>query len=116
MARSNFFGHIGEWLARLILRCKGYKILHKNYASKLGEIDIIAVRGKQLCFIEVKSRQRKEDAYFAISPYQMRRIENSAKGFIAKHQYYRDYNLRFDAFYVSLSHFPSHIKNILETT
>lgn len=47
----------GEQLAARYLRKHGYKILNANYATKLGETDIIALsRDNTLCFIEVKTR------------------------------------------------------------
>lgn len=50
------FGAAGEGRVRLYLRLRGYKILQSNYKIRGGEIDIIAQRGKYLCFVEVKAR------------------------------------------------------------
>ena len=50
-------GKIGEDMAAEILRCKGYRILERNYRCRAGEIDIIADRYGELCFVEVKTRQ-----------------------------------------------------------
>ncbi len=49
-------GKSGEELAAGFLKTKGYKILEKNFKSKLGEIDIIAKHKNTICFIEVKTR------------------------------------------------------------
>ncbi|MDD5681478.1 MAG: YraN family protein [Candidatus Omnitrophica bacterium] len=54
-------GKIGEELACRYLRRCGYRILDKNYRAKSGEIDIVALDGKVLVFVEVKTRQT--DAY-----------------------------------------------------
>ena len=35
---------------------KGYKIIERNFRCRTGEIDIIAMDGRYLCFIEVKYR------------------------------------------------------------
>lgn len=53
---SKQFGAIGEKAAVVYLRKNGYKILNKNYTTKIGEIDIIASKGDVLAFVEVKSR------------------------------------------------------------
>lgn len=49
-------GRDGEAIAEDYLTGRGYDILDKNYRNRLGEIDIIALDGKTLVFIEVKTR------------------------------------------------------------
>lgn len=52
-------GQKGEDIACEYLKNKGYKITDRNFRCKLGEIDIIAKRKKNLVFIEVKAKQQK---------------------------------------------------------
>lgn len=54
---AHLFGKIGEELATNILKTKGYHILERNWKCKLGEVDIIAVRLKEIVFVEVKTRR-----------------------------------------------------------
>lgn len=53
-------GSLGEELGCRYLSQKGYKILQTNYCNasgrRLGEIDIVARKGKDLVFVEVKTR------------------------------------------------------------
>ncbi len=49
-------GKKGEDFAADFLIKKGYKIKERNYKSALGEIDIIALSGATIVFIEVKTR------------------------------------------------------------
>lgn len=50
-------GKIGEKCAYTLLKTKGYKILHRNFNdNNYGELDIVAIDGATLCFIEVKTR------------------------------------------------------------
>ncbi len=49
-------GDYGEKLAVKYLEKHGYKILKTNYKIKIGEIDIIALDGEFLVFVEVKYR------------------------------------------------------------
>jgi len=38
-----------------VLRLNGYRILDKRWRCAGGEVDIIAVRGRRLVFVEVKT-------------------------------------------------------------
>jgi putative endonuclease len=57
MAEHNDLGKKGEELAVGYLEKKGYLILEKNWRQWRNEIDIIAMDGKFLVVIEVKTRQ-----------------------------------------------------------
>ena len=57
MSKENsYLGKIGEEAAVRALRNNGYKIIARNYRTKLGEIDIIAKDKDTFCFVEVKTR------------------------------------------------------------
>jgi len=49
-------GDYGEKLAVNYLKKRGYKIVKTNYKIRIGEIDIIALDGEFLVFVEVKYR------------------------------------------------------------
>src|SRR5687767_12316652 len=55
--RRRRFGDFGERVAASHLEAKGYTILERNYATKEGEIDLIASRGPLLVFVEVRSKR-----------------------------------------------------------
>ena len=46
----------GEQLTARYLRDHGYEIVGANFLTKVGETDIIALKDKILCFVEVKTR------------------------------------------------------------
>ena len=50
------FGSAGEDLAVEHLEDAGYRTIARNYRTKAGEIDIVALRGSTLVFCEVKTR------------------------------------------------------------
>jgi putative endonuclease len=50
-------GDLGEALAENFLKRKGYRILHKKFMCKLGEIDLVAKDGTDIVFIEVRMRR-----------------------------------------------------------
>uniref|UniRef100_UPI0025F8626B YraN family protein n=1 Tax=uncultured Hyphomicrobium sp. TaxID=194373 RepID=UPI0025F8626B len=55
-------GHTAEWAAAIALMVKGYRILARREKTPLGEIDLIAVRGRRVAFVEVKRRATLERA------------------------------------------------------
>lgn len=56
-------GKLGEDTAVKLLLKKGYRVLARNFRSKLGEIDIVAQDGKTLVFVEVKTRWSDKFGY-----------------------------------------------------
>lgn len=57
MKNNRFCGNVYEEKAVEILKQAGYNILEKNYRISYGEIDIIARKGNNLIFVEVKYRK-----------------------------------------------------------
>ena len=56
MAQHNVLGKLGEQLAEEYLKERGYDILYRNWRYRQYEIDIIAMKGTMLHFVEVKTR------------------------------------------------------------
>lgn len=112
---ANKKGKMAEKLAGWFLRINGYKIICKNFRPLkgigAGEIDLIAVRGNLLIFVEVKARANEELAAYALLPEQMKRIIKSAEIFMAEHLQFSNYDLRFDVILVGSLKFPFHIKD-----
>lgn len=50
-------GLLGEELAFQLLRRRGYRVIHRNYRTKVGEIDFVARDGRTLVFVEVRTRR-----------------------------------------------------------
>lgn len=50
-------GRWGEEVAARYLADKGYTILTRNYRTPAGELDIVALDGDALVFVEVKARR-----------------------------------------------------------
>jgi hypothetical protein len=57
-----------ETVAALLLRLKGHRVVAQRYKTPVGEIDLVALKGKRLAFIEVKRRKTKEDAAWTLRP------------------------------------------------
>ena len=77
-------GAIGEDMAADLLRSKGYDILQRNYRCRAGEIDIIAEKYGELCFVEVKTRQGFDYGRpcESINEEKKRHIRNTARTYI----------------------------------
>ncbi len=58
--RNRTFGDFGERVAANHLEAHGYTVLERNWSSRVGEIDLIASRGEDLVFVEVKSRKSRD--------------------------------------------------------
>ncbi len=50
-------GKLGENIAKKYLEDKGYKIIEQNYKTKYAEIDLVTRRGKELVFVEVRTKK-----------------------------------------------------------
>lgn len=98
MSKENLYlGKRGEEIAVDFLKENGYKILIKNYKTKLGEIDIIATDKDTFCFIEVKTRYSDNFGLpcEAVSGFKQRQISKAALQFI-KENNLLDKKARFD--------------------
>lgn len=85
MSKQNLYlGKSGEEAATNFLKENGYKILVRNYKTKLGEVDIIALDKDTLCFIEVKTRYSLKfgSPLEAVSKFKQRQISKAALKFL----------------------------------
>jgi putative endonuclease len=96
-------GKNGEESAESFLKNSGYKILTRNYKTKLGEIDIIAREKDCICFVEVKTRNSADFGLpkEAITPRKQRQIAKTALSYL-KEKDLLDKRARFDVVSVLL--------------
>ncbi len=76
-------GHIGEFIACFLLIIKGYSIKERRYKTPVGEIDIIAKRGRAIIFCEVKVRKDYVTAIESITVKQRERISRAAQYYMS---------------------------------
>jgi putative endonuclease len=103
------WGRIAETLAVWALRFKGYRIDARNLRTPVGEVDIVARRGRVVAFVEVKARRSMDDALAAILPRQRERIVRTAEWYVGAHALPPATVCRFDAFAVAPWRIPRHI-------
>lgn len=104
-------GRQAERRAALWLRLKGYSILAARVKLPVGEIDLIARKGKLIAFVEVKARARQDDALGAISVQSWQRISRAAEYWMGQRPRYADFGWRYDLIALAPGHLPSHLKD-----
>ena len=91
-------GSLFESKAAQELQRQGYRILHRNFYCKCGEIDIVGMDGEYLCFIEVKYRtdDSEGDPLEAVDMRKIQKICKSAMFYMTRYGYPDDTPVRFD--------------------
>ena len=81
-------GAWGEEQAEKFLKRQRIKILRRNYRAPVGEIDIIARKGKILLFVEVKTRRSTVCGVpaEAVGPVKQRQILRTAEWFLQENK------------------------------
>ena len=77
-------GRCFEDIACEYLTSLGYRILHRNFYCRGGEIDIIALDGDVLVFVEVKGTTTKLNPAERINYKKLQRIYKCAEEFLLK--------------------------------
>ena len=102
-------GISAESRAAALLIAKGFRILARRWRSPAGEIDIVARRRALLVFVEVKAREKLDDAAWSVTPRQRARIVAAAEAWLATYPDDRIRDIRFDAMLVAPGRIPQHI-------
>ena len=111
---SEWHGRVAEVFAAIALLSKGYRILARRQRSRLGEIDLIAVRGRRLAFVEVKMRGDAGAAEYAVSSRQAARMAAAAERWVWRGAYYRGHAIGLDSILVVPWRWPRHCVDALQ--
>lgn len=78
--RNQITGKQGEEEAVHFLKKLGYKIVERNFKKPQGDIDIVALEGDTLVFVEVKTRysQKYGLPVEAVTPWKVRQLIRNA--------------------------------------
>jgi putative endonuclease len=89
-------GQEAEAVGAAWLETRGYRIVARNESSRYGELDVIALDGETLCFVEIKARSNANfgPAIEAVTFDKQRRIARAARGYLMRKPY--DGPCRFD--------------------
>ena len=90
-------GNKGEAIAASFLENNGIIILERNYRNRFGEIDIIAIEGNVLLFIEVKYRKDESFGYplESVGYFKQQKIRKLARYYLNEKHYFM-HSIRFD--------------------
>ena len=102
-------GVSAEACAAAYLMAKGYRILARRFRTPFGEIDLVARRRNVVAFVEVKARATLDDAAYAVTPRQQRRIIDAAQAWLMAHPEHAEFDLRFDAMLIAPRRLPRHL-------
>lgn len=104
--RANL-GQLGERAACRSLCGSGWRPIARNARTRYGEIDVIAMDGLTLVFIEVKTlrgadRRAAERALESIGPRKRLQVRRLARAWLGEHRPPPHAEIRFDAIGVSI--------------
>lgn len=87
MAKHNKVGKWGEDIACEKLISEGYAIVERQWRLHHYEIDIIAMKGNRIVFVEVKTRTSDHnDPLDAITPKKISRMAVMANAYMQQHE------------------------------
>ncbi|MBC8351524.1 MAG: YraN family protein [Planctomycetes bacterium] len=110
----------GERAAARFLKRQGYIIVVHSERDRIGEIDLVAIDGKTIVFVEVKTRTSHDRGHpaEAVDQEKQRRLTRVALSYLRRHDLL-EYSARFDVVAIT---WPAnqkqptieHIKNAFE--
>lgn len=98
-------GIAGEDRAAAYLKQQGFIILNRNWRTRGGEIDIIAVSSRNiLVFVEVKTLPGGDAQVLAheLNKKKQQRITETAKCFLLNNRQYSNSSVRFDVIVIDM--------------
>ena len=109
--RAERAGRRAESYAAWWLRLKLWAILARRVRTPLGEVDLVARRGRILAFVEVKARSGQAEADFVLDDYRLRRVAAAAEALAPRYARPGD-TIRIDAVIVVPGRWPRHLVDI----
>lgn len=108
-------GNDGEQKSCDYLLEQGFSIVERNYRTKDGEVDIIALKEDVLVFVEVKTLPsgNSETLLKELNARKLKRIIKTSKCFLTKYRQYSNNYIRFDVIVIDMPGFSEvyHIEN-----
>jgi len=109
--RAERGGRRAEFFAALCLMAQLFMIVARRVKTPVGEIDLIARRGRLAVFVEVKQRGAGRDEHTALESVNQQRIVRAAAYYIARHPELADRDVRFDVIFLAPWTWPRHVRD-----
>ena len=109
--RAERGGRRAETMAAWWLRLKGWTILARRVRTPIGEVDLVARRGRVLAFVEVKARATVAEADLSLDHFRLRRVAAAAEALAPRFARPGD-DMRIDAVFVVPRRLPRHLPNV----
>lgn len=112
--KAKTIGYSGETIAAQFLKSKGYEILANNFTIRGGEIDVVALCGRTLVFVEVKTRTdesfgRGEES---MNYFKRTRLHRTIERYLSQRGNPEDTDYRVDLVEIELDRKTHALKNI----
>jgi putative endonuclease len=106
-------GRRGEELAAELLCARGYTIMERNFRCRAGEIDLVALDGPTVVFVEVRSRrgERAGTPFESVDARKQARLTLVARHFLAARRL-GESDVRFDVVGVRFDREPPALEHV----
>ena len=100
-------------MAEEFLRRSAYTIVARNYRCRLGEIDLVALDGRMLVFVEVRSRSGPAfgTPLESVDLRKQMRLGRVARQFLAERRWH-DRDARFDVIGIRWDEDPPRVEHV----
>jgi len=109
--RAERGGRRAEIIASWWLRLHGWRILARRARTPLGEVDLVAKRGRIIAFVEVKARATAAEADLSLDHFRLRRVAAAAEALAPRFAKPGD-DIRIDAIFIVPGRLPRHLPNV----
>lgn len=101
---TKVIGNEGENKAVEFLLHNGYELLHKNWRTRFGEIDIIVKKDNLIVFVEVKTLPKGNLDYLSkvLNKDKQERIIKTSKRFLLNNRQYSNSYIRYDVIVIDM--------------
>ncbi len=106
-------GRRGEAVAEAFLRTHRYTIVARNYRCRAGEIDLVALDGPVLVFVEVRSRRGTAAGtpLESVDGRKQARVARVARHFVAERRWH-ERDARFDVIGIRFDREPPAVEHV----